>query len=152
MFLTNWIDKKVDEIQNTKDFNCFFANVEIDTIDSGKYLFNPEKGINIVMTEFKVITSIHLFSGNTNEAKRFEGPLMHNIDFEMTQAQVRKHLGSPKRNGGGHNSLYGRVAVWDKYHFDIYSLHFQYSALTDQIDLLTITTLKLEPYFDSSLQ
>jgi hypothetical protein len=99
-----------------------------------------------------VITSIHLFSGNTSDAKRFEGSPVNNISFDTTQEDVQKVLGTPTRKGGGYKDVLGVVPKWDKYYFDFYTLHFQYAALTGKIDIMTIATMKLEPYFNSSLQ
>lgn len=152
MFLVNWIDKKLDDIKNTQNFKKFFSGIEMSTIDENNYLFNSEKGIDIVMTETMDIFSIHLFSGNTRESKAFNGVSINAIDFSMTRPDVEKILGKPNRTGGGYKDIFGDVPLWTKYYFDTYSLHLQYSLTTGYIDLITLGSLKLEPYLNSRLQ
>lgn len=152
MNLINWIDKKEKEINETKEFREFFSEFEIKIIEHDRYLFNCEKGIDIVMSESMMIHSIHLFSGNTIESKRFEGKLLNNISFEMNQLDINKKLGKPNKNGGGYHDIFGNVPYWNKYYFETYSLHLQYSPTSGNIDIITIGSLKLEPYLNSSSQ
>jgi len=152
MDLTNWIDKKIDDIRDTKEFNEFFFGIEMNTIDRDKYLFNADKGIDIVMSNLLMIHSIHLFSGNTPESKRFLGTTVNNINFEMNRSDVKKFLGKPNKEGGGYKDIFGNVPSWDKYYFDTYTLHLQYSISTGRIDIITIGSLKLESYLNSALQ
>jgi hypothetical protein len=151
MDLVKWIDKNIEEIKETKEYGQFFS-AEMTVIDLNRYLFNAEKGIDIVMSDSMIITAIHLFSGNTLESKRFQGVCVHDINFEMNCFNVEKILGNPNKKGGGYTDIFGQVPRWDKYYFDTYSLHLQYSPSTDKIDLITIGSLKLEPYLNSAFQ
>lgn len=152
MKFTNWIDRRFDEIKETQEFKEFFSAIELTIIDCDNYLFNPEKGIDVVMTVGLVIKSIHLFSGNTSESKEFKGEIINKLTFQMDRLDVERILGKPNRKGGGYKDILGDVPSWDKYYFDFYSLHIQYSLLTGRIDLITIGSLDLEPYLNSALQ
>jgi hypothetical protein len=152
MTLINWIDKKLDDIKKTEEFKEFFSGIEITTIDVNKYLFNPRKGIDIVMSEMMIVSSIHLFSGNTSKSESFNGESINNVNFNMKRVDVEKILGQPNRSGGGYKDIFGDVPLWDKYYFDTYSLHLQYSLETGCIDIITLGSLQLEPYLNSALQ
>lgn len=152
MDLINWVDKKIDEIKEIKDFNKFFSDIKINAIGYENYLFNPEKGIDIVMSDSMIVHSIHLFSGNTPESKKFQGIVINNLSFEMNSSDVAILLGEPNKKGGGYKDIFGSVPRWNKYYFDTYTLHLQYSHTTDEIDIITIGSLKLEPYLNSALQ
>ena len=152
MDLIHWVDKRIDQIRETKDFNTFFSGIEMSAIDCERYLFNPEKGIDIVMSESMIVHSIHLFSGNTPESKRFQGIDVNNVRFEMNRSDVEMLLGKPNKKGGGYKDIFGGVPPWDKYYYDTYTLHLQYSLSADKIDLITIGSLKLEPHLNSALQ
>lgn len=152
MELINWIDKPLSEVKRTKEFNEYFFEIEIETIEDEKYMFNPEKGIDIVMNKTTNIHTIHLFSGRTSESKRYAGEIVFNLNFEMKQSDIFKALGKPNRYGQEHKDIFGTVPAWDKYYYDSYSLHLQYNSTNERIDLITLSSLTLEPYLNSSLQ
>jgi hypothetical protein len=69
----------------------------------------------------------------------------------MTRPGVEKTF-QPDKMGGGYKDIFGEVLLWDKYYFDTYSLHVQYSSETGCIDIITLGSLELEPYLNSVLQ
>lgn len=152
MKLINWIDRKLDEVKNSEKFSEYFSTIEIETIEGNKYLFNPEKGIDIVMSDLLIIQSIHLFSGKTPESKAYTGGKVHGLDFGMSKSDATKILGTPNKQGGGYKDIFGDVPAWDKYYFGTHALHLQYSLSDGSIELITILSLTLEPYLNSSLQ
>ncbi len=152
MSLINWIDKKIEDVKEKELFNDFFLGIEISEVDNDRYLFNPDKGIDIVMSEKMIIHSIHLFSGNTPESKKFVRESINNINFEMSQLEIESFLGKANKKGGGYKDIFGDIPCWGKYYFGTYSLHLQYSLFTSKIDIITIGSLKLEPYLNSILQ
>ena len=119
--LTKWIDKNIEELGDNEIYTQFFSGKVVFTIDQDKYLSNPEKGLDIVMFDSMKIHTIHLFSGNTADAKQFTGEMVQQINFKMSREAVKKILGNPNRRGGGFKTIWGNVPLWDKYYFDTYS-------------------------------
>ena len=152
MELTNWIDKYLTELRKNKTFEELFSDKELINIEHNKHLYNPEKGLDMVMDDYLKIHTIHLYSGNTSDGKEFMGGRIHHVDFSMNRESVKNILGEPNRTGGGYKAVWGMVPLWDKYYFEKYFLHLQYSQKCGSIDLITIGSLSLESDLNSSLQ
>jgi hypothetical protein len=152
MNLIQWIDKDLTEIQNTEQFNDYFHGIGITKIEDDMSMFNEQKGIDLILSRLLQVTSIHLFSGNNPQAKRFQDNIIHDLNFEMDQSAIIRTLGDPKRTGGGYTDIFGEVPIWDKYIYNAYSLHLEYSISTGKLDLITFGSLKLEPHLNSKLQ
>lgn len=150
--IINWIDKDLSKVKLTELFIKYFEGRKIVQDEMDYYLSNEEKGIEIVISTVFEINTIHLFSKYENYMQ-FEDELPFNIEFSLTKVDIRSLLGEPSRTGGGTNALYiGFVYPWDKYYFDNYTMHFQYSIDELAISIITIGSLKLEEYFNSALQ
>jgi hypothetical protein len=152
MVLLNWIDKNLFEINKNQYFLTLFDSTEIQFIEDKGYLFNSIKGINTVISNKNVIQSIHLFSGKDLKNCRFKDELPNDLNFEMDIKSVLELLGFPNRNGGGYKDIFGEVPLWNKYYFDGYVLHIQYTSFDKSIDMVTISSKYLEPYLNSNLQ
>ena len=150
--LISWIDKELKEIRTSALFLKYFRNEEIYKDEMDYYFSNKKLGIDMVMSNNFIITTIHLFS-NTLNYEKFEGELPFNIEFSFTRTKIERIFGAPNKSGGGITALYiGFVPFWAKYYFDKYSLHFQYSVDDLSISMITIGSLGLEEYFNSELQ
>jgi hypothetical protein len=151
MFLISWIDKKVTEIENDTMFKKYFKGIEIEEIEGTSFLINSESGIELVLSDVLIVHSIHLFPFN-RENKEYNGEIPFSLKFSTPRHMIREVLGEPNKSGGGHFDLLGAVPKWDKYYFNDFSLHLQYSIDESKIDLITIASLKLEAYFNIGLQ
>jgi hypothetical protein len=151
MFLTNWIDKKIEEIQGDIMFKKHFNGVEVQEIEGAFYLFNPESGIDIVLSDVLVVQSIHLFAFS-GKHKGYESEIPMGLIFSMSQSTIKEKLGEPAKSGGGYRDILCTIPMWDKYFFKGFSLHLQYSEWGSKIDLITIGSLRLEAYFNIGLQ
>lgn len=149
--IINWIDKSLKDVFDTTLFKKYFYNEEITEGVNTYYLTNKSKGIEIVTSKDSIITSIHLFSGDDGDYQAFKDDLPFKVKFSFNEDDIHEVFGKPNKSGGGHRSLYLEfIPTWDKYYFDNYSLHFQYSKKS--IEAITIASLKLEEYFNSELQ
>lgn len=149
--IINWIDKSLKKVFDNTLFNEYFFNKEMTECGNTFYLINKSKGIELVMSNEFIITSIHLFSGEDGNYQAFKEDLPFKLKFSFTKDDIHELFGKPNKSGGGHKSLFLEfIANWDKYYFDNYSLHFQYSKT--RIEIITIASLKLEEYFNSELQ
>lgn len=152
MEIINWIEKELDDIKSDLTFKEYFDDLELEDDGVVYYLFNPDKGIDIVINKMFFVQTIHLFSGNTDDGKRFSGVIPESLSFNMSQSAVRSKFGNPNRSSIGFKDITGNVPAWDKYYLDFYSIHLQYSADKKGIDLITIASLKLEQQLNARLQ
>jgi len=152
MSLTNWIDKGLNDIKNESMFSKYFKGIDMQVIDETYYLLNSEAGIDIVFSNDFFIQSIHLFSGTTDDGKKYLGEIPLGLQFSMSKDIVNDLLGDPNKSGGGYTDIFGHVPNWDKYFFEGHSLHLQYAENMSRINLITIASLSLESYFNIGLQ
>jgi hypothetical protein len=147
----NWIEKNINDLKSDHLFNKYFDGIELEKGEESYYLTNPEKGLGLVTDLDFVVNTIHLFSGNTLDDKTFLGLIPYNLSFAMSQTSIRSIFGIPDRRGGGFIHLTSLIPIWDKYYFSNHSVHLQYSTSKESIDMITLASLKLEPYFDGNL-
>lgn len=151
--LYNWVDKKLIEINKADTFLKYFKDIELFKGFDCYYLTNKMKGIGLVADVNYIVNTIHLYSDGYEASKEFQDPLPWNLKFFFGQDKIRGLLGKPSKSGGGEKVLYiGYINNWDKYYFDNYALHFQYSADNKKIELISISSLNLENYFNSEQQ
>ncbi len=152
--LPDWIDKNVIDLSATQLYQHLFNAAELNNEEENVfYISSYENGIELVLSKYKVVESIHLFGIESNIKKRFKGDLPFGVDFYFSRQKVHNLFGVPKRSGGGHrNLLLGFINLWDKYYFSNYSLRFEYSPDEQKIVLVTIASLALESNFDVRLQ
>ena len=151
--IIKWIDKELKQVQQLESFLKYFAGKEIVKDDLDRYISNESEGIDIVMSKDLIINTIHLSSKLNKNRLQFDGELPFEVKFSFSRNEIRKLLGAPNKTGGGHELLYvGYVPFWDKYHFESYTVHFQYSVNNLSINVITIASLQLEEYFNSKLQ
>jgi hypothetical protein len=143
--LTTWIDKKFEDVSKGEFFEVYFANIPFESIEDTYFLSNQLKGIDVTLTDKLIVKSIHLSSGSHSGNKQFKGELPFNLEFTMSRKMIQKLMGIPNITGGGFkDSLFGYINQWDKYLFDTFSLHLQYSNDESYIELLTIGSLEFE--------
>lgn len=152
--IINWIDKELVQVNDRPIFKKYFEEQVMTEGENVFYLANKESGIEVVMPVDFVIDTIHLFSGNKQDGfKSFKGDLPFGLSFSNDMEVVRSVIGRPDKSGGGHRALYiGLVSFWDKFYFENYSLHFSYTEDCKSIEKITIASMRLEEYFNSSLQ
>lgn len=155
MFLEiiNWIDKELKVVSDTPLFKMYFEGREVVKDEDTLYLLNSDEGIGVTMPLNLIIDTIQFYSEGKDGCSMFKGELPFNLQFSYSRDEVRSRLGMPKKSGGGKTVLYiGYTPYWDKYFLDGCTLHFQYSNDDNSIQLITIGSLGLEEYFNSSLQ
>ncbi len=141
MELLTWIDKKITEINGTLLFSKYFDTILPEEGIDVSYLFNPSAGIDIIIRKDNSIKAIHFYSGKIDGASQFKDALPFNIDFSQTREAVQVIFGKPGQSGGGEKSfLYNKTKFSDKYFFDRYDLHLQFSEIDSTIDLMTISS------------
>jgi len=139
----NWIDKKLDDINDTLLFGKYFDSILYEEGIDVFYLLNPELGIDLILRTDFFIKAIHFYSGKETGIKMFSGNLPIGLQFYFSRIETIAMLGKPDVVGGGDFSLiYGTTPFWDKYLFQGYSLNLQFSEKLDKIDLITISSLK----------
>jgi hypothetical protein len=148
MGIINWIDKELNEIRGLPLFKDCFQKALIEEDDGVSYLFNASKGINLILSDNFSVGSIHLFSGNNNETKRYRGVIPFDLDFSMSRTVVNRKFGSPDRKGGGYTDFLGTEPAWNKYFLENCSLHIQYAMDKNSIDFIAIASLGKESYLD----
>ena len=146
--IVSWIGKKSNSIDSSLLFKDYFKSCQQEELENTIYLSNKTKGIELVMTSTLIITSIHLFSGNNSRNNllynSFTGKLPDNLEFSFNRENVHLLIGIPFESGGGQEVVYlGYVPFWDKYYFNNYSIHIQYSNAFESIDMLTVSSLIL---------
>jgi hypothetical protein len=148
--LTNWIDEPIDRISNTDLFALYFKDcVSIEDVQCF-YLTNLNKGIELVLSESKVIRTIHLYG---SPESLFEEEIPLGLSFSLSRTQVINRFGKPLRSGERHRNLYlGMVQSWDKYLLADFSIRFEYNNEESDILLITIASLGLEKYLNAGLQ
>jgi len=139
-----WIGRSIVEIENDELYQRYFRDIAQQKGIDVVMLFNPELCIDLILTTELTVKCVHLFSGKEDDVKRFPENLPFALNFELSKEQSRKLLGQPQKSGGGGFSfLYGTVPDWDKYLFERFSLHVQFSEDNNAIDLVTIGAVEL---------
>jgi hypothetical protein len=117
----------------------YFDGISIEKGIDVYYLFNHHKGIDIIFDLDSKVKAIHFYSGKQDISNKFTDRLPLDVDFSCARNDVRQLLGTPNLTGGGNFSfLYGTTPPWDKYFFDDFKLHLQYSPDETNIELVTI--------------
>ena len=146
--IISWVGKKLNSIDSSLLFKDYFRSCQQEELENTIYLSNKTKGIELVMTNTLIITSIHLFSGNNSRNNlpynSFTGKLPGNLEFSFSREDIHLLLGIPSESGGGQEVVYlGYVPIWDKYYFNNYSIHIQYSNTFESFNMLTVSSLIL---------
>lgn len=139
--IIGWLEQNFDSLTEDSIFKFYFSDVDLEVIMKNLYLTNSEEGIGLVLNNEKKILSIHLYSKGYNGHKEYRGEFAFNIDFQASKYFVHQRLGEPAKSGGGEviNFIFkGPISKWDKYYFENYSLHFQYTDNESTINLITI--------------
>jgi hypothetical protein len=139
MEIINWIEKDLEEINKTVLYNDYFDNVPIEKGIDVFGLYNADKGIDIILHENNRIKAVHFFSGTQEGSTKFADKLPFDFNFDFSRNNVRLLLGVPDLSGGGDFSfIYGTTPPWDKYFFENFKMHLQYSSGEKSIELFTI--------------
>jgi len=142
MDVLNWIGKNIAEIKEDFFYKKYFSMIPLEKGIDVYFLFNPLMGIDLILEENYKIKSIHFYSGKTKTASRFSDGLPLNLDFSFSRIKSKQVLGTPgKSGGGGFSFIYGTIPPWDKYFYDKFSLHLQFSEDQNEIELITIDSL-----------
>lgn len=150
--LLDLINRELNNFRSEEVFLDYFSETDLCEDGVDVYLTNKEKGVGLVLTKGLVVKSIHFFS-ESDERKEFIDKLPFNLKFSFAKEDVRGIFGDPKRTGGGHSLFpFGIIPLWDKYYFEQFSLHVQYSTDQMSLTLVTVAAIELEEYFNSSLQ
>ncbi len=153
MMIVDWINKNIEEVNFTELFNLYFKEYETLKDEDVYYMINKEKGIDIMLSNDNIITSIHFYSGEHGDSKAYTDKLPNGISFCLSRENIHSLFGVPDKTGGGEfNVFFGRVKKWDKYFYADYSVHLEYSDSEDKILLITCASKKLEPYFNINMQ
>jgi hypothetical protein len=143
MEIYDWIDRSIAELENDKLYKKYFEGIALEKGIDVLMLFNPSFGIDLILTMDQIVKALHLFSGKEQDIQRFSDQLPFNLNFDLSKDQTRSIFGEPHQFGGGDFSfLYGITPNWDKYFFENFDLHFQFSEDETAIDLITIGSLK----------
>jgi hypothetical protein len=138
MDFKDWKNKNISEIQDALVYSKYFDTIVLQEEVDGYSLFNPELGIDLTLKPDRSIWAVHLYSENHSGAKMFKDALPFNLKFSHSRENTRGLLGTPTIMGGGDYSIiYGTTPNWDKYVYDGYFLHLQFSK-KDKIDLVTM--------------
>lgn len=149
--IADWVGLELANISEGILFKHFFSNIHLDNSENTFYLTNAKKGIELVISEEKLVTTIHLFSGQENGYDLFNEEMPFNLSFSMSKEDLRKLFGNPNIAGGGHNALYiGYVDPWEKFYLSPYTIHVVYKK--ERIEKISIGLLSMESYFNSALQ
>lgn len=143
MEILSWLDKDFNEIKSTILFGKYFDSIlQEDGVDV-TYLFNPSRGIDIILRPDNSIKAIHFYSGKDGLTSKFTGTLPFGLMFSQSRSDAKFLLGEPSKSGGGEKSLlYNQTKKWDKYFFEGYSLHLQFADVDSTIDLVTAISIK----------
>ncbi|MEM8523778.1 MAG: hypothetical protein AAGG68_03995 [Bacteroidota bacterium] len=114
---------------------------ELEEGEENYYFSSKQNGILFVLSTYKVIISISLFSEGFEGYKKFVINDFHDINFDTSKVEIRKKFGIPlKFSKGGMMPILGEVPDWDLYWHNFLNtyLHFQYSE-DQRIEMLTLS-------------
>jgi hypothetical protein len=118
-----------------------------DELSGIVYFENEEKGISLEC-EDNTLRAVFLFAECKDGFSQYKGSLFGNIDFGITKKEVWSELGCPAESGMSEKVTSTlEHGGWDKYNFDIFSVHFTYSITDCSVELIT-----LEQYINTSGQ
>ena len=142
MTIPNWLNRNRTDIETDPIFQKYFDNVPVEEGTDAYFQLNAAKGIDLIMTPALNVKAVHFYSGVQEDINEFTGNLPCNLQFSLSRDKVRSMLSLPSASGGGGFSfLYGTTPFWDKYIFDDYTLHLQFSKNLERVDLITLEGL-----------
>lgn len=148
--ITTWIDKPIDEINKTTLFAENFEGCVLEESAERFYLSNLQMGIELVLSEKKVVRTVFIYGTATSF---FKGEIPLNLQFSLSRSEIIQRFGKPFRSGTRHRSLYlGIVQSWDKYQLANYAIRFEYNDEESGITKISIASLSLEKYLNAGLQ
>lgn len=150
--IADWVGMELDGIAEEELFKHLFPVTALEKNEDTFYLTNPGKGIELVISKVKVVTTVHLFSGQEYGYGLFDEEMPFNLSFSFRKEDLRGLFGDPDRTGGGYNALYlGYVDPWEKFYLSPHTIHVVYKE-GGHIAKISIGLLSMENYFNSSLQ
>ena len=92
------------------------------------------------------VCTVHLFCEPAQGYSGFAGNLPAALRHDFSRVSVRNLLGPPSLSGElGCSALLGPTNAWDRYDFQNYSLHVQYTLDETAISLVTLMTASRAP-------
>jgi hypothetical protein len=132
------------------DLSAFEVLVEADNLDEGlpsEYVFSlPQGGIELHCDSQRFIKTIFLYSGVHGEFARYPCVISDGFSFESSPSEIHVRLGKPTRSAPAQRLFaLGERWPWDRYDYETYSIHFEYTPDASSVALLTIMTSDVVP-------
>jgi hypothetical protein len=114
-------------------------------IQSVKYLKSARDGLQIKLSEDGEILAIFMMSDGKEDFSEFRGELPGRLNFAAEPEDAIRFLGEPALRRG--EATYGghRLGELLRYDYPAYSIHIQFRADHDGIDLVTAMTARQVP-------
>ena len=142
--MKEFLGKHISEILEKPPFNKWSVerSIEDGLLDRKiEYIFE-ENGLEIHCDEDDEINIIFLFS---EEYEGFKEELFE-LSLSKTSLQVRDYYGNPSKSGEKcTNSFFGDMGAWDRFDKEGYSLHFEYSFDSENINKVTLMSSSVVP-------
>jgi hypothetical protein len=118
---------------------------EFITLDEEVHIAFKQSGISFLTDSESRLTTIFLYGNNNEGFSNYAGTLPHNLNFSLTQKEVRQALGPPSKSGRFSDILNPELLIiWDRYS-DTYTLHLGYDSVEHRITMITLMTLQNTP-------
>ena len=107
------------------------------------YIEFPGSGFSLLLTGADIVGAIHIYAHPNGEYHAFLDELPFGIAPNTTQAEAHVLFGPPTRTGGPIVPIIPSkpVVYWDRWDYERYSIHLEYSELRDSVLLITIASI-----------
>lgn len=145
-------DVRKSPAQDVLSIFSFKKQRQADDLNEGletEYWFSDKRnGIELICSGQYLIKVIFLHSGRSKreKSKPYPHPLLEGLSFDSSRDNVRTTLGKPAAEGAPRRSpALGDYGAYDRYDYASWSIHFQYTLNSEQIEMVTIMSMDRVP-------
>jgi len=109
-------------------------NPTVDHFAEMEILDFCQNGVSIYLDAARCIITLFLFGYADEDHCQYEGPLPHELSFKDDKVAVHNKIGIPTKSGIEKST----AAPYERYDFEHYWLHIQYSADCLAISMVTL--------------
>jgi hypothetical protein len=115
--------------------------IDLDVIEDRAFIAANEQGVSIMAGPEYQIDTLHFYAEGVQGSHGYAGELPLNVHFGQKRNELLNALGKSSKSGGGRLNVKGEmIPKWDRFDFDTFSIHLQFSVPTDALELVTVMT------------
>ncbi len=122
------------------------TTIDLDVIEDRAFIAAEDQGVSITAGPQYRIDTLHFYAKGVQGSQGYVGELPLNVHFGQKQDEMSGLPGKPSKTGGGRLSPRGEmIPKWERFDFDTFSVHLQFSVPEDALELVTVMDREIVP-------